>query len=725
MSLTIIKPLPQVLLTKNPATLTFLKRGIYASEGAYADVKFELNWSSLGIGAIWKLQWGSNIITLTFAAAETASPFTVLEYASGTVPNYLYEYLVPSLNKIEALINDFIIEPIAYQGSSNFYIRFRARKKGTAYNIATATGTTITVTSTISQSGSNAVVLNNYKVKLRVLVEEQADTGVLKMVKELEGKGYPDEVNNEMQIAFRDLPALLSRYSFSKLPFDPYKVYLWEDLFSKFNIEYAEVYGENPETYKVEKLSPFNFTAFTAGVDIPHADYYEWLESFGTTSPLKFLTFQPEKKLVSKAQPEWLLMNANTSAGAFAFIRVELQFNESPNTNFTIAWNAAWNDKLVLIPVGFEQLGLSAYETATKQVLSYTVFVYGSGGILNRLTEFRHYIVDQRAHREEKFLLFFNSLTGIDTVRLKGTAAKQLQSSQEVVESVLDDSTTTAQGTMNMINKSYQNAFGANTGFLRKSEIDYYTELLKAEQVFECGVIPPKIEGLSVFQMEFKKLIITSNKYQQHETNQFLWSYDIDFKYAWEDINYTEGDVPGKLDFDEYVEITIENTSATTDYNLTVWMQNAYNSRYYVNSELQLYTSNNQAIPMYPGTTNRIIIKAKNLVNLVLTAQNTALRITYNQVPISRLNRMDTVGFSNVKHDYFVNRLRYAKNLTRFFTGASFDARNTDMLLKELVGCAQNFGNLNHATVEGTAPSAAGLIDKAELISLGVTTTTS
>jgi hypothetical protein len=724
MSLTIIKPLPQVLLTRNPATLTFLKRGIYESEGDYADVKFELDFSTLGIGNVWKLQWGNNLITLTWAAATTSSPYTVVEYVSGTVDDYLAEHLVPSLNKIEALINDFFIEPIAYAGSSNFYIRFRARKKGTAYNIATAVGTTITVTSTITQAGANAVLLQNYKVKLRVLVEEQPDTGVLQLVKELEAKGYPNELNNDMEISFRDLPALLTNYAFTRLPLDAYKVYFWRELFSKFNIEYAEVYGETPQTYKVEKLLPVPAVALNMGISLPFNDRENFFENFSSEYPLKFLTFAPTRKLVSKNQPEWLLMNADTGGGTFTFIRVELFFNESPNTNFTIAWQPEWNDELVLIPVGFQQLGLADYETATKQVVSYSVYVYGTSHT-DPLTEYRHYIIDQRAHREEKFILFFNSLSGIDVVRLKGSIAQQLETSQELTESTYSETTGAAVGTMSMVNKSYENNFSANTGFIQRSEVEYYTELLKAEHVYECGVVPPKVEGSSMFEMEFKKLLITSNKYQQHTTNQFLWSYDIDFQYAWQDINYTAEQLPTKLLYDEYVVFTVENGQTTTDYNLTIWLQNATNCQYYFNGEKQLATSNNEVFSIDAGSTCRIVVKAKNLVNLVITAEDPAMLITHNYIPVARMQRIDTVGFGSVSYEYFFNRLRYAKALTRFYATGTVNAKNTDMLLKELLECSYAFGNLNLATVLGTAPSSAGLVDKAELISLGVTTTTS
>ncbi len=722
MTLTVIKPLPQTLLTRNPATLSFLKKGIYSSAGSYADIKFELDWSTLGTGAVWKLQWGSQTVTINFVAAETNSPFDILEYASGTVDDYLFEYLIPGLNKIEALINDFIIEQIAYQGSAGFYIRFRARKKGTAYNIATASGTTITVDSTIAQNGTNATLLENYKLKLRILAEEQPDTGVLKLVKELEGKGYPDEVSNQMQIDFRDIPALMSRYAKHQLPFDPYKVYIWEELFSKFNIEYAEVYGGTPVTYKVEKLSPFPFTALPAGVALTHADYYEWLNSFQNEGILKFTSFHNKKKLVSKEQPEWLLVFANTTLSPYTHIRVSLRFSDNTIGNQLIAWQAAWNDINILLPVGFKQLNLEQFETGSKKIIGWEISILNNGGTRS---EVRNYIVDPRYHREQKFILFFNSLYGIETVRLTGAVSSETQTTQETAEQLLADNTTVALGTMSMVNKAYANGFGANTGNIQKSEADYYISLMNAEHVYECGSIPPQVENKSVWAMEFKKLMVTSNKYSRHTTNQFLWSYDFDFKYAWTDINYTEGTVPVAKDFDEYFEITVENSSPTVDNTLTIWMQNAHNCQYWLNGEKLNLNTEQEDIEILAGTHNRIIVKAKNLLNIVLTAGSSDLRIIYNTLPVSRLRRIDTNGFGSVSSEYFAELLRHAKALTRFYMVGSIDARNTDMLLKELVECALAFGNLNHVTILGTAPSAAGLIDKAELISLGVTTTTS
>lgn len=718
----IIKPLPEALLTKNPATLQFLKKGIYSSAGAYADIKFEPNWGSLGIGALWQLEWGDKSVLLTFAATLTDNPFTVLEYASGTVDDYLFGELVPALNKIEALVNDFIIEPIAHSGSSNFYIRFRARKKGAAYNIASGSDTTITITSTINATGSDAVVLENYKLKLRLLVEENPNTEIFTKVKELEGKGFPDEQRNEITIGFSDIPALMHRYANVLLPEDAYRFYDFLELFNRFKVEVAEVYGATPATYKIEPVNPLGTYALPMGIGMAQADFYTFYNQWAASNPLKYNTWAPQHKLISKQQPEWLLLFANTTNGNITHIRVELFFNESPNTNFTIAWQPEWNDRAVLLPVGFNQLKLSQYENGTKEIVSYTVTVYDTD-VLTQRAEPRHYIIDYRTSIDEKFIVFINSLNGIDTVRLRGVISTGIETEQELAENIMGEEYSPAIGTMSMVNKTFTDKFEANTGFLRKSELDYYTELLKAEHIWECGAVPPLVENKSVYAMPFKKLLLTSSKYNKSSSRQQLFSYDLAFQYAWEGTSYSEGNAPTKLLYDAFIEFTIENTAAT-DYLLTVWLQNAFNIQYWVNGELLTANSNLENIEIPAGEIVHIKVMALNMKSIVLTAANTALRINFASVPVAYMQRLDTVGFGNIESSFFVNKLRYAKNLLQFYTSGSIDAKNTDLLLRELVEAAGNYGNLNQVTVLGTAPSAAGLVDKAELIVLGVTTTT-
>lgn len=723
MSLQIIKPLPQQLLCKNPATLSFLKKGIYESDGSYADVKFSLDWASLGSGATWVLEWNNKSITITFETAYTESPYIVLEYATGAVEDYLANHLIPALNSIEALVDDFIIESNAYTGSSSFFVRFKAKYKGSQYQIATAISSTITVNSTITLPGNAPALLENYKVKLKVAVEDNSNTNYFNEIAALEATGFPNEQANEMQIDFYDLPALLANYNFIKLPKDAYQFVLWSNLFSKFKIQYAEVYGAIPETKKLKNLFTQPATALPFGIALTHANVNDWWASFTNNTPLKFLTFQPQKKLISIHQPEWLLFNANTSIGTFTHIRIGLRFNESPNTSFTINWNNDWNNKQVLIPVGFKQLGLASYETATKKVISYSVMIYETD-VINTRSETREYVIDPRSHRDEKYIVFFNSLMGIDTIRLTGAQQLQTETEQDVIEILHNDETTAYDGTMQVSNKTYRNGFSANTGFLQKQDVDYFIELLKAEHIWLCGAIPDKIEDRSVYAMPFQKVILEGKKYNRHTTNQFLWSYDLDFANAWEDNNYTSGTLPSELLFDDYFEITVENTDGENAYYIELGSTGAYNNQYFINGNLQDATGDVELFDISPQSIAKIIYKAKNINNIHLVAETTSLKITFNYLPLPLASTINIENFRDLKAEYFMGRLREASKLTDFYCENLFNQRDVDLLLKELVEVQSNYGNLNNVDVLGATPTAAGYIDKDKLIASGVTTNT-
>jgi len=131
-----------------------------------------------------------------------------------------------------------------------------------------------------------------------------------------------------------------------------------------------------------------------------------------------FLTWQQRGRLTALTEPLWLTwLNLNLGGNIALTVTGRVTYTDGTTDGFQHnlpqPLKQYW---LYYLPVGAGQLGLPAL--SNKTILYWDVWVQDNLGVL--LSEKYRYQQDQKNDYNQKFLLYRNSLGGLDTVRVRG-----------------------------------------------------------------------------------------------------------------------------------------------------------------------------------------------------------------------------------------------------------------------------------------------------------------
>ncbi len=240
----------------------------------------------------------------------------------------------------------------------------------------------------------------------------------------------------------------------------------------------------------------------------------------------KFLTFQPNNKVVGKTSEEYLYFLTNfIPAPTELYLRVRCLKKDGTTQTVTPLVSDNIHSipmyQVVCIPVGFTQLNLSA------DTVQYEVWVSNENN--ERISEVRTYLVDSFYQHQERNLLISNSLGAFDTVRLLGESMRQLKVLRNIIE--VDTENTAELAELRVISVKGNRSLIISTGNIKKNTIEnlkYLSELMFAEEIFEVtekGHIP---------------LILDTTEYIDNKDNPELTSVRLTFRYTLTERNFSD-----------------------------------------------------------------------------------------------------------------------------------------------------------------------------------------
>ena len=144
----------------------------------------------------------------------------------------------------------------------------------------------------------------------------------------------------------------------------------------------------------------------------------------------RFLTWQPDNKLIRTDQPEWLYFLTNFSpTPAELRIRVRCLYDDNSEETYTAAQlaNVAYMTVYAL-PVSMEALGLL---TRPKNVILYQVWLSNEAQLA--VSEVRTYRVWTEHFETVRYLLYQNGLGGYDTLAFVGNLVESMKVSRQLV----------------------------------------------------------------------------------------------------------------------------------------------------------------------------------------------------------------------------------------------------------------------------------------------------
>jgi len=264
----------------------------------------------------------------------------------------------------------------------------------------------------------------------------------------------------------------------------------------------------------------------------------------------RFLTWAPIEKTTGVSSVEKLFF-CLINTGATCRLSARVTFTDDTYTDIDITdltSYAVCPVSVIECCVGYAYLRLSTLSPG-KTVKHWDVWLENNAGA--KISEIRRFTLDVKYQENERQLLFRNSLSGYDTMRITGIREHNNEYERQSAAQFLNEQ----EGFFNAPDKAYSNderaAYKASTGWLKLDEKDWLRDLLLSREVYEISgreLIPVSIAS--------KKAFIVKDK----ETR---YSLEFEYEKAFTDQYYSIGK---NIDSESSVKlITADNDEITAD----------------------------------------------------------------------------------------------------------------------------------------------------------------
>lgn len=313
----------------------------------------------------------------------------------------------------------------------------------------------------------------NFFVKLDVILHtDEVETEVTFIEYPIRSDGL---VEFDLQESVR---AFLDEVDYNKNILDPESVRnVTTGRLCTFKVTATEMYGEPPvaiDDDKVEWLSGEYGIAVRGGFAFEQWPAETYLLSFltGDREGLPWLTWCPSKMIISNHQPLFLSFFSTLTYADNVLLRVMIMYTDATEDAVELSHSmfAFYYYEYCISP---DFLGLDSIHP-TKTIESFTVQLITQDDEV--ISQKRTYIIDYKKHANERFLLFRNSLSGLDTLRLTGEGTFNAEYSSDQVE-LIKGKYDRSEGKSRTINSEEQAGRIANTGWISRAEVNWIRDL--------------------------------------------------------------------------------------------------------------------------------------------------------------------------------------------------------------------------------------------------------
>ena len=315
----------------------------------------------------------------------------------------------------------------------------------------------------------NVIVSSTTDVSLTVSCE---GTGVVQHI-------YSPDANNRIEVDLKDAVRPLLSFVLQ----DTSSPYRQSSIVRSFTITVRTI-EDTPQTQTV------SFAVLRAGVD-------RLAESIANFLQQNFLTWQPQVKPVTYYSPEFLTYYAPSAAT----IRCTAHFKDGTSQSLTLATVPA--GQCWTIPV---QYAIIAGKCSGKLPVYYDVWADNG----SRLTYVQRYVASDMMSEEEQWILFENSLGGVDTFRAYGDSEDTAEHTHNIAE--IDDNSEEYRVDTTRKHRK-------NTGYLGQSErrwlLDFFPSL-----------------GKYIYVNQSLRRIVVTESNATSSAKELPSAYDFTYKYA-------------------------------------------------------------------------------------------------------------------------------------------------------------------------------------------------
>ena len=239
------------------------------------------------------------------------------------------------------------------------------------------------------------------------------------------------------------------------------------------------------------------------------------------------LSWQPSGKHITETDKEYLSWFNYLNATVSARLQVVLYFNDSTTAsyglvpyNITLAPN-----EIATFDVSFEQLNIGVYETSTKKIIKWDLFVEIPA--TSHFSEIKTFYLDRTHHQYSRNILYINSFNLPEVIQTRGLWKQELVVNRELTSRVLAPNYTRLRGQEFQYNHIGANTYKVRTSFFTKKQAQAFQEVLLDAKLFE------------IEDQEYTPILLLDTKTAITQDDQQLHFFDLSVKKAFNTSRYS------------------------------------------------------------------------------------------------------------------------------------------------------------------------------------------
>lgn len=502
----------------NPIRLEVAASSLWTNSlGTFAIHRLNIPNHLVTVGSTITISW--NDMTMLFVAVPTLSgngaEFLCNPSSGGTstAPIY-YAALASTLGQIYEIANSFNVTP--FSGGISFTSLVLTDNLTITTTIPSATVSVIT-------PGSLPSPPPNYKILVDVLVRKPSSPIFIKAARlEKPPLSYAPH-SSEFRLEY----VLDSAMDIIEPPPSTTSILPYECGLRIFRMVYTERYGA-PASAKITQTTA-EFRVIKGGVFWENATAQSNFPATGgyIDTNEHFFTNRPRRKKATLGSPEFLCYYHH-GASTVGFLQMKVFTAQNPTTGYTVSVPGLTmpitQGELICIPVGYDQNPLlAAAVPANETVIVWTAKLFVSG-----TTNSKTYIFEAICPQYPRYLVFYNSLGGYDTVCLNAPAMAGVKVQRQEAERFMPYQYPEWQGNYLTNALEATETVKGNTGYVSSEYAQYLPELFRSKFVWEYTVPDPLKRAVNWLPVR-----ILSDGDMHRDGRDSLNSVAVEYEYGW------------------------------------------------------------------------------------------------------------------------------------------------------------------------------------------------
>lgn len=508
MSLSVITPPAAVAPIGNDIQVSLQTDNRLSTAGSAATLTFTFTGIDTTAGNTFTLEYGDVSLQFYLAAVPDDSGTQIRTASGGEPVDYWLQNFAEDLMRNYYLKKDFD----CVTDLNDDTIVLTAKETGTNYS-CTVDFENLSNVAIAAVAGVDQVAREDFEIILITELYDGSD-----WIHLCEDRIAPD-LNNQADFFLQDLftPELTAEFCFPEVPETYHE--LRKEFTKQYRISHAELYDDlihrlsSAATYRAI-LGGFDYKMVAAlnGIDFSLTDFITTYKSF--------LTWQPVSKVINFTQPEKLFFLVfNSISSIETHIRVYFTDGTS-STGELVTITPVSQYQVYEFMVGYSQIDFTKFNPTSKPIEKYEIWLEDDAG--NVQSQVRTFILETKTYRNERIFLFRNSFGGFDTLRATGRKTQVNEYERMILER--NSENFSLQQQMQALERS---VFTINTGWLTYAQRLWLRELLISSEVYEI-----------IGDYKFP-IILTDEKKDLKDDDNYLHSLEINYKYAFKDPVYS------------------------------------------------------------------------------------------------------------------------------------------------------------------------------------------